>query len=279
MHFVYALSPDFASQLYLSLRSLFASETVVDGVTVFSIGGKIKLDTKKLPIEVLEVPTKSSEYWMMNKAYVSDVKKESVTFLDTDIIVIDSINKAVESEKDVLARRATACTLDTYDESIWRSYLRENDVEVEMPPLNTGFIRFQNGIHHGLGEEWERCMYDAWEQGFFGNGYHASQWSLPAVLGRRGATYSLLGPSEHAFAWEGDHWEGATLYHTGASNFFSTIRAMKDPGFLHADLPIPRPNVTWNYVKDRLGKKWEALTSEEEAANADVWRKEKHNYT
>jgi len=47
----------------------------------------------------------------MNKAYVSEVKKDSVTFLDTDIIVIGSIDKAIESEKDVSARRATACTL------------------------------------------------------------------------------------------------------------------------------------------------------------------------
>jgi len=62
MHFVYVLSPDFAPQLYLSLRSLFASETVVDRVTVFSVGRRIKLDMEKLPIEILEVPTKSSEY-------------------------------------------------------------------------------------------------------------------------------------------------------------------------------------------------------------------------
>lgn len=273
MHFVYVLSPDFSSQLYLSLRSLFTSETTVDKVTIFSVGERVKLSSGHLPIEVLEVPTKSREYWMLNKAYVSEVKGENVTFLDTDVIVRGKIDEIVDSEKDVSARRSTAYTLDTYDEEIWKGYLQENNVEVEVPILNTGVLSFQNGAHRGIGEEWERCMYDAWERGFFGNGYHADQWSLPVVLGRRAATYSLLGPGDHALAWEGDPWEGATLYHTGASNFFSSIRAMEKPDFVDADLPIPRPNITWNYVKDRLARRWKTLTSAmPKAEHQDIWR-------
>lgn len=273
MHFVYVLSPDFSPQLYLSLRSLFASKTLVDKVTIFSVGGKVKLDLENLPVEVMEVPTKSREYWMLNKTYISEVKSDSITFLDTDIIVRGSVNEMVSSGEDVLARRSTAYTLDTYDEEVWRGYLRENNVEVEVPILNTGFLCFQNEMHKGIGEEWERCMYDAWERGFFGNGYHADQWSLPVVLGRRGATYSLLGPSDHALAWEGDPWERATLYHTGASNFFSSILAMENPDFVDAELPIPSPNVTWNYVKDRLEKRWNTLTSAmPKAENEDAWR-------
>jgi hypothetical protein len=80
MHFVYVLSPNFSSQLYLSLRSLFISENTADKVTIFSVRKRVKLKSGKIPIEVLEVPTKSREYWMLNKAYVSEVKSENVTF-------------------------------------------------------------------------------------------------------------------------------------------------------------------------------------------------------
>lgn len=272
MHFVYILSPDFSSQLYLSLRSLFASETSVKQVTVFLVGGDIGWECGSLPIRVWRVPSKSKEYWMMNKTYVSEVDSENACFMDTDVIVRGSIDDIIDSNSDIIARRSTAYTLDTYDEQIWERYLRGNEVEVEVPILNAGFLSFQNGIHKEIGQEWEYYMQDAWERGFFGNGYHADQWALPVALGRRGATYSLLGPSDHALAWEGDALEGATLYHTGASNFFSTIRAMDEPDFLDADLPIPRPNVTWNYIKDRIERKWRALTSaRSKAENEEAW--------
>jgi len=272
MHFVYVLSPDFAAQLYLSLRSLFLSGTSINQVTIFSVGGRLGWRSDSLPVHILEVPSKSTEYWMLNKAYVSDVKSESAFFMDTDVIVRGAIDEMVRSDRDVVARRSTAYTLDTYEEEIWEGYLEENDVETKVPILNAGFLGFQNGIHQEIGAEWEYYMQDAWERGFFGNGYHADQWALPVALGRRGATCSLLGPSDHALGWEGDPLEGATLYHTGASNFFSTIRAMETPDFLNADLPIPRPNVTWNYVRDRIGRKWRRLTSaRSKSENENVW--------
>lgn len=272
MHFVYILSRDFAAQLYLSLRSLFASDTSISQITIFSVGGSLQWEWGSLPIRIYEVPSKSRKYWMLNKTYVSDVESQSVYFMDTDVIVRGPIDKIVKSDSDVIARRSTAYTLDTYDEEIWEGYLTENGVKTEVPILNAGFLGFQNGIHREIGEEWEFYMRDAWVRGFFGNGYHADQWSLPVALGRRGATYSLLGPRDHALGWEGDSLEGATLYHTGASNFFSTIRSMETADFLDADLPIPRPNVTWNYVKDRLGAKWNAIRSPTpKTENEDVW--------
>jgi hypothetical protein len=248
------------------------SETTVNRVTIYAVGGDIEWETSSLPVRVVEVPTKNKKYWMANKTYVSEVRSERVCFLDADIIVRGPIDEIVRSGTDIIARRSTAYTLDTYDEEIWDEYLKEKEVKTKVPILNAGFLCFQNGIHQEIGEEWEEHMLDAWERGFFGNGYHADQWSLPVALGRRGATYSLLGPEDHALAWEGDSLEGATLYHTGASNFFSTIRSMENPDFLDADLPIPRPNVTWNYVKERLGTKWDALTSKmPKADNVDVW--------
>jgi hypothetical protein len=254
---------------------LFASETTVNRVTIFAVGGDIDWEDSSLPVRVVKVPTKNRKYWMVNKTYVSEVRSERVCFLDADIIVRGPIDEIVRPGSDIIARRSTAYTLDTYDEEIWDEYLREKEVKTKVPILNAGFLCFQNGIHREIGEEWEEHMLDAWERGFFGNGYHADQWSLPVALGRGGATYSLLGPEDHALGWEGDPLEGATLYHTGASNFFSTIRSMENPDFLDADLPIPRPNVTWNYIKDRLGAKWEAWTSTTpKADNEDVWLEE-----
>lgn len=272
MNFVYILSPDFAPQLYISLRSLFVSKTTIKQVTVFVVGGSIELEPHSIPVQIVEVPTKSEKYWMLNKAYVSEVETDNVCFMDTDIIVRGSIDRILRSESDVIARRSTAYTLDTYEEKIWEEYIEEKEVETKVPILNAGFLYFRNGIHKDIGEEWEEHMRDAWERGFFGNGYHADQWALPVALGRNGATCSLLGPEDHALGWEGDSLERATLYHTGASNFFSTIRGMGNPDFLKADLPIPRPNVTWNYIKDRLGTKWKALMSAmPKAENQDVW--------
>jgi hypothetical protein len=60
------------------------------------------------------------------------------------------IDEIVDSKKDVSARRSTAYTLDTYDEEIWKEYLQENNVEVEVPILNTGVLSFQNGAHRGI---------------------------------------------------------------------------------------------------------------------------------
>jgi hypothetical protein len=245
---------------------------MVGKVIIFAVGCDIKWDFSFLPVRVVEVPTKNQKYWMVNKTYVTEVCSERVCFLDADIIVRGPIDEIVRAGTDIIARRSTAYTLDTYDEKIWDEYLQEKEVKTKVPILNAGFLCFQNGIHQEIGEEWEEHMLDAWERGFFGNGYHADQWSLPVALGRRGASYSLLGPEDHALAWEGDPLEGATLYHTGASNFFSTIRSLENPDFLDADLPIPRPNVTWNYLKDRLGKKWKTLTSaSSKAENVDVW--------
>lgn len=275
MNLAYILSPSFAPQLYLSLRSLFTSETVVDRVIIFSVGGDIMWDPGPLPVNIVRVPKKEGPYWMLNKTYISKVCSRNVVFMDSDIIVRGDMGELLNNKSDIVARRSTAYTLETYDEKIWTDYLREKEVVTEVPILNAGLLGFQNGIHHEIEEEWEKHMRDAWNRGFFGNGYHADQWALPVALGRRGATYSLLGPEDHALAWEGDPLEGATVYHTGASNFFSTIRSMGNPDFLDADLPIPRPNVTWKYVKDRLGAKWKAWTSTTvKAENEDVWLKE-----
>jgi hypothetical protein len=272
MNFVYTLSSDFAAQLYLSLRSLFTSGTSISQVTIYSVGGGLKWQPDSLPVRVLEVPSKSDEYWMLNKAYVSEVKSQDTYFMDTDVIIREPVDEMITSNSDIVARRSTAYTLDTYEEEIWERYLEENEVEAKVPILNAGFLGFQNGVHQEIGQEWEYYMRDAWERGFFGNGYHADQWALPVALGRRGATYSLLGPSDHALAWEGDPLEGATLYHTGASNFFSTIRAMDAPDFLDADLPIPRPNITWNYIRDRIARKWKTLAAtRSKTENKEEW--------
>jgi hypothetical protein len=272
MNFVYVLSPDFYPHLFVSLRSLFSSKTTVSNVFVFSVGGGIQDKFGSLPINIIEVPTKSEDYWMLNKTYVSEVNCDEVCFIDSDVIIKKDISKTSNSGSDITARRSTAYTLDTYEEKLWEEFLRKKGAKKKVPILNAGFLWLRNGIHREIGEEWELVMRDAWERGFFGNGYHADQWSLPVVLGRRGATYSLLGPEDHALAWEGDPLEEATLYHTGASNFFSTVRSMENPDFLDADLPIPRPNVTWNYLKDRIGKKWKTLSSATpKAENQDVW--------
>jgi hypothetical protein len=50
---------------------------------------------------------------------------------------------------------------------------------------------------------------------------------------------------------------------------------MENPDFVDADLPIPCPNVTWNYVKDRLGAKCKSwTTTTPKADNEDAWLEE-----
>lgn len=259
MNIVYILSPEFACQLYVSLRSLFVSGTEVENVTVFSIGGDVSWDTGKLPVVFRNVPKKNEEYWLANKTYISEVESEEIVFLDTDTIIQEPLGYLTDSKCDVIARRATASTLSSWDESAWEEYLADNGVSTKIPVLNAGLLVFRGGIHRGMGEEWSKFMLEAWRRRLFGNGYHADQWSLPVALGRAEASYSLLGPKDHAFAWEGDDPNGATVYHTGASNFFRCVRSLEKPYFLGADLPIPSPNVTWHYVKDRLKRKWESI--------------------
>jgi hypothetical protein len=257
MHAVYVLSPDFGPQLYLSLRSLFSSGTTINRVTIFSVGGSISWEAGSLPITFREVESKSKSYWMVNKTYLCQVESEDVLFLDTDTIIQEPIGEMIEKkEGEVVARRSTARTLSSWDEQEWKKYLDENGVATEIPVLNAGFLIFRGGIHQGMGREWSKIMLDAWRRRLFGNGYHADQWSLPVVLGRREADCSLLGPKDHAFAWEGNDPDGATVYHTGAANFFRCVRDLGPPSFVNADLPIPRPNVTWHYVKDRITRKW-----------------------
>lgn len=259
MNFAYVLSSEFKSQLYLSLRSLFDSGTSVDKVIILSVGESIKWNTGGLPIYFEEVEDIGEYYWMHNKLHICNLNFDNFLFLDTDVIVRESLDHLMENGFDVTARRSTAHTLSSWDEKDWKRYLLENGAVTEMPVLNAGLLGFRNGIHRHIRGDWKTYMQEAWERRLFGNGYHADQWALPVALGRHGATCSLLDAEDHAFAWEGDSPEGATVYHTGASNFFGCVRKLKNPSFLEVDLPIPRPNVTWHYVQDRLKRKWESM--------------------
>jgi hypothetical protein len=259
MDIVYILSPEFRHQLYVSIRSLFTSGTSFRRVLILSVNGDVSWKVGGLPIHFENVDSISSEYWMLNKKYICDVKSDNIIFIDTDVIIQKPLNNLLDGDFDVTARRSTAYTLPSWDENAWKQYLQQNEVETELPVLNAGLLGFRNGIHQRIGKEWERYMRDAWRQRLFGNGYHADQWALPVALGRNGATCALLSAKDHAYAWEGDEPEEAVAYHTGASNFFGCVRKLQNPSFMRADLPIPRPNIFWHYVKDRMKRKWESM--------------------
>lgn len=261
MSIVYILSTDFRHQLYISLRSLFTSGTSFEKVVIFSVGEEIKWNAGDLPIQFRSIEGTNSQYWMLNKKYICEVESRSIFFLDTDVIVQEPLDDLLDSDVDVAARRSTAYAMPSWNEDAWRQYLQENGVDTVLPVLNAGLLGFRDGIHQRIGEEWETYMRDAWERRLFGNGYHADQWALPVALGRNGATCRLLDAKDHAYAWEGDESEGTTAYHTGASNFFGCVRELQNPSFLQADLPIPRPNIFWHYMKDRMKRKWETALS------------------
>ncbi len=89
----YVASPDFELNLYISIHSLFQSESEIKRVKVFSVGGMMpNLERLSVPIEVEEVKNRNEEYFLENKTYITDIVSEKVIYLDCDTIVVGNVN-------------------------------------------------------------------------------------------------------------------------------------------------------------------------------------------
>lgn len=263
MHFVYILSQDFEPYLKCSLKSLLYSGTTVKRVTILVVGGSIKYGFNVgCPIRVRVVNDIGNPLWMFNKTHICDVDSDSIVFLDTDTLVLGSMDEMLDIQKaDVAARRATTPTLDSWARTKpqWEAYLKDHGASVYMPPLNAGLLVFRNGIHRRIKQDWLELMHSAYEGAIFGNENHADQWALPPALGRKGARFESLDRSQHAFAWEGDSAENAVVYHTGTPNFFYHAHRLREEAGLNDDSGIPVPSLRWHWFKERVRRKMQFL--------------------
>lgn len=263
MHFVYIISEEFYTYLKLSLKSLLSSGTTVRHITVITVGDSINIDFEtSCPVSSHEVNDIGDPLWMFNKAHICDIGSDSIVFLDTDTLVLESMDEMLDTQKaDVVARRATTPTLDSWARTKprWKAYLEDHGASVYMPPLNAGLLVFRNGIHRRIKQDWLELMHSAYEGAIFGNENHAAQWALPPALGRQGARFQLLDRSEHAFAWEGDSSENAVVYHTGTPNFFYHAHRLREEAGLNDDSGIPVPSLRWHWFKERVRRKMRLL--------------------
>lgn len=261
VHFVYVLSPDFEPYLHCSLRSLLASETSIADVTVLSVGGELKHRFKQsLPVKTRVVDDIGNPSWMFNKVHICDVDHESVVFLDTDTLVLDSIDHIVRSsDADIAGRRATVMTLDSWSDKRWKRYQREHGASVNLPVLNGGFLIFRNGVHKRIKRNWLELMRSAYDHVIFGSERHVDQWSLSPALGYHGFSFQPLSREEHAFAWEQDEAIGATIYHTGTPNFFHHACRLRKHARLDIESPLPQPFLEWHRFLERLRRKARSL--------------------
>jgi hypothetical protein len=193
---------------------------------------------------------------MFNKAHICNLAHESIVFLDTDTLVLNSLDNIInDSDADIAGRRATAMTLDSWSDKRWESYLRQQGVSVKLPVLNAGFLVFRNSSHKKIKSSWLELMRAAYDSAAFGNQRHADQWALSPALGRQGVSFQPLSCEEHAFAWEQDAVIGARVYHTGTPNFFHHACRLRKQARLNIDSEIPLPFLEWRRFQERLSRK------------------------
>jgi hypothetical protein len=257
MHVVYICSPDRGDQLFFSLRSLLASGTSLERVTIYCVGpvpdGWRFGDPR---IEVEEVPDLGEGFWMANKVHLCRAEGRRVVFLDTDTIILKPLDGLVEGrEADVGGRESTYVHWRTWNPVSWDRLLRDHGAKVAFPYLSTGVIVFRHGIPGSLDRTWMEITRKLRKTRLpdLDTRVRANQLAFSIACGVEGLSHDLLTPAEHAYGWCREPAESATVFHAGTIRFFGTARRLTArTGCMDPALPVPLPSLVWPHWRENL---------------------------
>ncbi len=247
MHIVYVCSPDWENYLFASLRSIFASATVFEQVTIYCVGSRPRswqFGDDRIIVE--ETPDIGDGFWLLNKIHLCRAESNDVVYLDADTIVLKPLNVLLkDTTGEVAGRLASAALKACWDEERWKTYLRQFGAEAFFPYLNTGVLVFRNGAHRRLAEPWlDITKAVRATDPYSYSKKHAGQHAFAFACGALRLSYSLLSPMHHAYGWQREPYGDAVVFHTGGRSFFKYARRInRETGVLNADSPIPNPSL------------------------------------
>jgi hypothetical protein len=159
-----------------------------------------------------------------------------VIYLDADTIVQGLIDSVFSSRKtDIIARVASHCEVPAWRQDIWDGGVRKLGGSGEGHPyFNSGFVVFQNGAQHALGDRWLKAIDDLSRSGqpFTPSSVHGlgtqmvEQMALSRSIGALGIGFSKITPQEHGYLWTKERPVGKIVFHTGGKVFLSFASKM-----------------------------------------------------
>ena len=223
----YVASPDFELNLYISIHSLFQSESEIKRVKVFSVGGMMpNLERLCVPVEVEEVENRNEDYFLENKTYISEVNSEKVIYLDCDTLIIRDINKIWKKEsKSFISRRDSSYESgECFRSKSWDSILSKRNAR-KGAYFNSGFVGFRKGMHKRIGRSWRKICkkeYDNREKSDLVDlqgEKMIEQMALSISVLRETENIGVMDEEEHVYGWEvppESVSDSTVVYHTGS---------------------------------------------------------------
>lgn len=253
---VYVCSPDYWRQLFLSIRSLYASESTFDSVRIYVTDNKQPDWNFNDPrIKVLPVPDIGGGFWMLNKTYLCDSEYDTVVFLDVDTLVIGNIDEVYrDRDVDLIARCAPRVETDHYDEEKWERRIAAYNCP-GYPYLSSGFMVFQNHSHERIKQRWIGVTKHIL------NGespdWHANQDAFSIACCAEGLTLGLMEKRDHAYAMIGEPPENSVVYHLGTPNYYYYyFKAQPHLSVGDNEAPVARPKfLLFQRLRNRLRRK------------------------
>ena len=271
---VYIVGPSYSQQMCISLYTLLQSGTTFDSVRIFFVGKRPKhLRFRDSRIIVDEVKSLDTDFFLINKTYVTQSKAERVVFLDADTLVLkclDSVWQGVTA--DFIARVDSGAKKNSWKQQRWEETLQKVGASPDSPYFNSGFFICQNGSHKHLSPIWHDFVVSGLKDELFdANELQNSkrlceQIALSLAIGAKGLSYHKMSEKEHGFAWIGESYQDKDLllHHTGSYRLFQRAACIESETNLNFASPITvnRFNPTYLGIQWKLlnYKKWRILT-------------------
>lgn len=222
----YLVSRGWEINLYVSIHSLIQSESSVDSIKVFSVGDRIRwIEELSIPVDIKEVSNKNSNYFQHNKPYITELDAETVIYMDSDTLVINSIDPLIDDKFCLKVRPDSSYESGPYfDHERWEELLYEYK-SPKGPLFNSGFMIFKENSHRKIGDIWKKTIdkeRKVWEKrgedGFRGR-ETTDQMSFSISVLKTIDEIEYMSPEEHAYGWKknpNDIAPQTVVYHTGS---------------------------------------------------------------
>ena len=260
---VYICGADYWRYLFLSMRTLFATGSQFDRVTIYIVGDELpnwKFDDPRIKLEL--VPDIGDGYWYTNKAHICKSEYSRTIFLDTDVMVLSPLEHTYAGvDADIIARIAPGTYKSVWNQTNWENLLEHVGGARDIPYFSCGFVVYQNDVHKRLESEWP-AMTKSIINGELPTKVtrFAEQQALSLLIGKLGLSYHMMKDNHHVYAMNGETHEDAVVYHLGTPNFYHFYFPVeRELGLADLQLPVTRPGFLKVHefqtkVKKRLDK-------------------------
>lgn len=250
--YVFVCSANYWRYLFLSLRSLFASNRETGYVVVYMTGEafrvkKIQDRIRDARVNVRHVRDIGDSYWMANKIHLCESSADRVVYLDADVAVLQPLEQIWSGhEEDLIARPADITYTKKWYPEKWKAAIEAAGAG-EYPFYSPGFMVFQNRSHRRLGQTWLRLTKAILngELPLPANRF-AEMYAFSIAASMEGLTHRAMPDHAHRYAFLGEKPDDAIVHHLGTPGFYRHYLPIERARGWRScrDLPVPRPKFT-----------------------------------